>query len=148
VEEKKMFAEPYIGITSNGKPIEHLSPSKKKGHSTVPVKNAVIAFIKSLTKKQKLTSTFPIDSDKWRRWHNIEDWQRAGVCFEDLVMKQKILVFAFLKESFSTQGLQKAKNIITMEAYLATLVPEKKDLGSEKYWFTLMGTSSDTEPWG
>jgi hypothetical protein len=148
VEEKKMFTEPYIGITTNGIPIEDLYPIKKTGASTVPIKNAVIAFVASLTKEQKSASTFPIASNEWRRWHNIENWRRAGVCFEDLNVKQKELALAFLKESLSTQGLQKAKNIMTMEVYLASLVPENKDLGGEKYWFTFMGTPSDTEPWG
>jgi hypothetical protein len=147
-EEKKIFTEPYIGITSDGIPIEDLYPIKKTGASAVPIKNAVIAFIASLTKEQKLASTFPIASNEWRRWHNIENWRRAGVCFNDLNVNQKELAFAFLKESLSTQGLQKAKNIMTMEAYLESLVPENKDLGGEKYWFTFMGTPSDTEPWG
>jgi hypothetical protein len=148
VEEKTMLTEPYIGITTDGIPIQDLYPIKKTGASTVPIKNAVSAFITSLTKEQKLVSTFPIASNEWRRWHNIEGWPRAGVCFEDLNVKQKELAFAFLKESLSTQGLQKAKNIMTMEVYLASLVPENQDLGGEKYWFTFMGTPSDTEPWG
>ena len=147
-EEKKMFAEPYTGITADGKPIEDLYPIKKTGFSTVPIKNAVSAFIASLTEEQKSLSTFPIASNEWRRWHNIEDWSRAGVCFEDLNTLQKELAFVFLKESLSTQGLQKAKNIMTMEVYLATLAPENKDLGGEKYWFTFMGIPSDTQPWG
>jgi hypothetical protein len=145
VEEKTMLTEPYVGITTNGKPIEDLYPIKKTGSSTTPIKKAVIAFIASLTKEQKSASTFPIASDEWRRWHNVEDWPRAGVCYEDLNAQQQKLALAFLKESLSTQGLQKAKNIMTMEVYLATLVPENKDLGGEKYWFTFMGTPSDTE---
>jgi hypothetical protein len=148
VEEKTMLTEPYVGITTDGKPIEDLYPIKKTGSSTAPIKNAVIAFIASLTKEQKSASTFPIASDEWRRWHNIEDWPRAGVCYEDLNAQQQKLALAFLKESLSTQGLQKAKNIMTMEVYLASLVPENKDLGGEKYWFTFLGTPSETEPWG
>jgi len=147
-EEKRMFTERYVGITTDGKPIENLFPLKKTGASTVPIKNAVIAFITSLTKEQKSVSTFPVASNEWRRWHNIENWSRAGVCFEDLNALQKELAFAFLKESLSTQGLQKAKDIMTMEAYLATLVPQNKKLGGEKYWFTFLGTPSDTAPWG
>ena len=61
---------------------------------------------------------------------------------------QKALAFGFLKESLSARGLQKAKDIMTMEVYLATLVPENKFLGGEKYWFTFYGTPSDTDPWG
>ncbi len=147
-EETALFTKPYVGITTDGKPIENLFPIKKTGVSTVAIKNAVIAFIETLTEQQKTISTFPIESDEWRRWHNIESWKRAGVCLEDMNAKQKELVFAILKEGLSARGLQKTKDIMTMEAYLATLVPEVKALGGEKYWFTFYGTPSDMEPYG
>ena len=146
--ETTLFSKPYIGITTDGKPIENLFPIKKTGISTASIKNAVMAFIVTLTEKQKAISIFPIESDEWRRWHNIENWQRAGICLEDMNTKQKELVFTLLKESLSAKGLQKAKDIMTMEAYLATLVPDNKSLGGEKYWFTFFGTPSDTEPYG
>ncbi|HQW96887.1 MAG TPA: DUF3500 domain-containing protein [Saprospiraceae bacterium] len=147
-EETTLFIKPYVGVTTDGKPTENLFPIKKTGVSTAPIKNAVIAFLESLNADQKVTCTFPIESEEWRRWHNIERWKRAGVCLEDLNTKQKDLAFAFLKESLSAKGLKKATDIMTMEAYLATLVPDNKFLGGEKYWFTFYGTPSDTEPWG
>ncbi len=147
-KEKAEFAKPFVGITTDGKPIKTLFPIKKTGFSTAPIKNAVISFLESLNAEQKIKCTFPIESNEWRRWHNIEDWLRAGVGLEEMNKTQKDLVFAILKESLSTKGLQKTKDTRAMEAYLATLVPENKKLGGEKYWFTFMGTPSDTEPWG
>lgn len=146
--EKDIFDKPYVGITTNGKPIENLFPIKKTGVSTTAIKNAVTAFIQTLTEEQKAISIFPIESKEWRRWHNIENWQRAGVCLEEMNVIQKDLVFAILKEVLSARGLQKARDIMTMEAYLATLAPDIKELGSEKYWFTFYGRPSDTEPYG
>lgn len=142
------FAKPYVGITTDGKPIKNLFPIKKTGISTAPIKYAVTAFLESLNADQKAKCTFPIESNEWRRWHNIEHWPRAGVGLEEMNKSQKNLVFAILKESLSIKGLQKTKDIRTMEAYLASLVPDNKNLGSEKYWFTFMGIPSDTEPWG
>lgn len=147
-EEKTEFAKPNVGITTDGKLIKNLFPIKKTGFTTVPIKNAVNTFLQSLTADQKTKCTFPIESIEWRRWHNIESWPRNGIGLEEMTKSQKDLVFAILKESLSAQGLQKAKDIMTMEAYLATLVPENNKLGGEKYWFTFMGTPSDTEPWG
>ena len=49
VEEKTMFTEPYIGITTDGKPEEDLYSIKKTGSSTTSIKKAVIAFLTSLT---------------------------------------------------------------------------------------------------
>lgn len=147
-DEATSFEKPYVGITTDGKPIKNLFPIKKTGYSTVPIKNAVTAFLASLSQTQKATCTFPIGSIEWRRWHNIERWERSGICLENMKAAQKDLVFKILKESLSAEGLQKAKNIMTMEAYLATLVPDNKFLGGEKYWFTFFGTPSDTEPYG
>ncbi|MEP6628124.1 MAG: DUF3500 domain-containing protein [Ginsengibacter sp.] len=147
-EEKMEFAKPFVGITTNGTAIENLFPIKKTGSSTLPIKNAVAAFLETLSKEEKEKFIFPIESNEWRRWHNIERWKRAGICLEDMTGPQKKLVFAFLKESLSARGLQKAKEIMTMEGYLATLVPGNQFLGWEKYWFTFFGTPSDTQPWG
>jgi hypothetical protein len=146
--EKTTFEKPYVGITTDGKPIRNLFPIKKTGFSTASLKNATTAFLESLNAEQKAKSIFPIESIEWRRWHNIESWPRAGIGLEDMNATQKDLVFAILKESLSAKGFQKTKDIRTMEAYLARLVPGNKDLGGEKYWFTFYGTPSETEPWG
>ncbi len=146
--EKTAFAKPYVGITTDGKPIKNLFPIKKTGFPTVSIKNAVTAFLESLSAEQKAKCTFPIETDEWRRWHNIEAWPRAGISLEEMNQSQKDQVFTILMESLSARGLKKARNIMAMEAYLATLVLENKALGGEKYWFTFFGTPSDTEPWG
>lgn len=147
-EETTEFAKPYVGITTDGTPVKRLFPIKKTGYPTVLIKNAVTAFLGSLTEGEKASCTFPVESKEWRRWHNIENWKRAGICLENMNSNQKELVFGILKESLSARGLQKAKDIMTMEAYLATLVPDVKELGGEKYWFTFYGTPSDKEPYG
>jgi|GEM_PF-155593 len=146
--ETTAFAAPYVGITSNGTAVKDLFPIKKTGYPTIGIKNAVTAFVATLSKTQKAAAVFPINSAEWRRWHNIERWKRAGICLEKMTAAQKKLIFQLLKESLSAKGLQKAKDIMTMEAYLATLVPGNKNLGGEKYWFTFFGTASDTEPYG
>ncbi|MES2796482.1 MAG: DUF3500 domain-containing protein [Bacteroidota bacterium] len=146
--EKTAFEKPYVGITTDGKPVKNLFPIKKTGFPTLSIKNAVTAFLESLNAEQKVKCTFPIETDEWRRWHNIENWPRAGIGLEEMNQAQKDQVFTILMESLSARGLKKAKNIMAMEAYLATLVLENKDLGGEKYWFTFFGTPSDTEPWG
>lgn len=153
-EETAIFSAPFTGITTNGKPVENLFSIKKTGVSTTPVKDAVKAFLETLTEEQKGVSIFPIESIEWRRWHNMEGWVeegvwgRTGVLLEKMSSRQKELVFNILKESLSAEGFQKVKDILTMEAYLATLVPDNKYLGGDQYWFTFFGTPSDTEPYG
>lgn len=146
--ETAELAKPFVGITNTGKPVDHLFPIKRSGASTKPIKKAVTAFLEALSPAQRSKCTFPIESNEWRRWHNIEFYQRTGIGLEELNAHQKELAFGILKESLSTKGLQKSRSIMKMEAHLATLRPDNKLLGGEKYWFTFMGTPSAKEPWG
>lgn len=101
-EETTLFIKPYVGVTTDGKPTENLF-LLKNGSFYCTYKNAVIAFLESLNADQKVTCTFPIESEEWRRWHNIERWKRAGVCLEDLNTKQKTLPLLF-KRKLKCQG--------------------------------------------
>ncbi len=147
-EEAAVLAKPYFGITYDGKKQEGLFPVQKTGQTTLPTKMAVEAFLNSLSADQKAKCTFPVNSDEWRKWHNIEFYKRTGIGLEELTIAQKDLAFAILEASLSPKGLKKSKTVMSMEAYLAYLTPDNKLLGSEKYWFTFMGTPSATEPWG
>lgn len=147
-EEAAELAKPLVGITTDGKPIPHLFPIKQTGVSTKPIQQAVTAFLAALNPEQKAKCTFPVDSDEWRKWHNIEFYNRTGIGLEELTTHQKELAFGILNAELSPRGVQKSKDIMHMETYLALLTPENNRLGGEKYWFTFMGTPSDTEPWG
>lgn len=149
-EEKAELATPFVGITTAGKPDNSLFSIHKTGVSTLPMKNAVNAFLSSLSPEQKAICTFPIESDEWRRWSNIDIglYKRTGLCLEAISQPQKDLAFDMLKESLSAQGIKKAKDIMQMEAHLAYLTNQFQVYGADKYWLTFMGTPSDTEPWG
>lgn len=147
-EEAAELARPFVGITTDGKPVRGLFPIKKTGVSTKPIQQAVTAFLEALSPEQKAKCLFPVESNEWRKWHNIEFYQRTGVGLEELNVSQKDLAFGILAAGLSPKGLQKSRDIMRMEKYLALLTPANKLLGGEKYWFTFMGTPSDTEPWG
>lgn len=147
-EEVAYLAKPYFGITTDGKKIENLYPIQKTGQSTEAVRTAVEKFINTLSSEQKAKCLFPIDSDEWRKWHNVEFYKRAGIGLEELTKQQKDLAFGILEAGLSPKGVKKTKAVMTMEAYLAYLTPSNKLLGGEKYWFAFMGTPSETEPWG
>jgi hypothetical protein len=147
-EEARELSKPFVGITTDGKPVKNLFPLKKTGVSTKPLQTAVTTFLNSLSKEQRAKCSFPVDSDEWQKWHNIELYQRTGIGLEELNPEQKALAFGILEAGLSAKGVQKSKDIMSMETYLAFLTPSNKLLGGEKYWFTFMGLPSNTEPWG
>jgi Protein of unknown function (DUF3500) len=147
-EEAAVLAKPYFGITYDGNKETDLFPIQKTGQTTLPTKKAVEAFLSSLSADQKAKCTFPVNSDEWRKWHNIEFYKRTGIGLEELNPAQKELAFNILEASLSPKGLKKSKDVMSMEAYLAYITPSNKLLGGEKYWFTFMGSPSATDPWG
>lgn len=149
-EETKALNDPFLGVTTNGKIEPDLFSIKATGVSTSSIKNSVENFLLSLTKDQKKSCFFPIDSREWRRWTNIDiaEYKRTGIGLPDLSQEQKGLAFQILKESLSPKGFKKTQDIMKMEGYLARLANDFLNLGPELYWFTFMGEPSVSEPWG
>jgi Protein of unknown function (DUF3500) len=147
-EEAAEFSRPFVGVTTDGKPIENLFPLKKTGVNIKPIKNAVNAFLNAITKEQREKCSFPVESNEWRKWHNVDFYKRTGIGFEELNAKQKDRAFDILKASLSPKGVQKSTDIMKMEEHLAFLTNDYKTFGGDKYWLVFMGTPSDTEPWG
>jgi hypothetical protein len=146
--ERKALAIPFLGVTAQGVIESNLFSIKKTNISTTKIKIAVEEFLSSLSLDQRKNCTFPIDDKEWRRWSNIDYYERKGVGLIDLSNEQKELVLLILKESLSPKGFNKTQDIMKMEEYLARLTGENDLLGPDLYWFSFMGTPSETEPWG
>ena len=155
-QESEYFESPFFGITTDGEHRKDLFPIESTGVSTKPIQTAVKTFLAALTEKQKDACTFKIEDDEWRRWHNIEIYDREGIALFEMDSLQRNLAFNILNESLSAKGVRKARDIMAMEEYLKELVIQAGNrdtevidrLGHDKYYFTFMGEPSDTEPWG
>lgn len=159
-EEIETLAQPFVGITPDGNTKKDLFSIKSTGVSTRPIQIAVNSFLGSLTDKQKAKCTFPIDDNEWRRWHNIEIYQREGIGLFELTESQKEHAFNILKQSLSMQGFEKTKSIMAMEEHLAYLIKKYigqgysslqealERIGEDQFYLTFMGMPSDKEPWG
>ncbi len=155
-EERAVLDDPFIGITTNGEAEQGLFPIKSTGVSTEPIQDAVSTFLSSLSDAQRAKCTFPSEDEEWRKWHNIELYERQGIALFELDEQQLKLAFEILGTALSADGVTKSKNIMAMEAYLKEISTQlgnlnKKGLerlGADKYWFTFMGTPSQSEPWG
>lgn len=146
--ETKALESPFLGVTAQGKIESDLFSIQQTQINTSSIKTAVETFLSSLSADQKENCTFPIDDKEWRRWSNIDYYERKGVGLIDLTKAQKALVFDILQESLSPKGYKKTQDIMKMEEYLARLTGETELLGPDLYWFSFMGTPSENEPWG
>src|SRR5688500_10146214 len=68
--ETKGLADPFKGVTTDGKVIPNLFPVRSTGVSTEPVRKATAAFLAALTEEQRKKTAFPADDPEWRKWMN------------------------------------------------------------------------------
>ncbi len=125
-KEKAVLAKPFVGVTTNGEIQKDLFSVKETGISTESIQQAVNDFLGSLSSQQQQKCSFPIDNKEWRRWHNIDEYERQGIALFDMSEEQKALVFKILEASLSPQGVEKSKNIMKMEGYLKILAKRFK----------------------
>ena len=147
--EARGLAEPFKGITTDGKIVRDLFRVRATGVSTEPVRNAATAFLSSLTEQQRAKTTFPVDDPEWRKWMNQHFYVRQGVGFREMSEAQREAAIGLLRASLSAKGLKLTRDIMKLNHTLGELNKNNFDeYGEWLYWITVMGTPSEKEPWG
>ena len=148
--EKRAIAEPFVGVTTNGEVEPGLFKIKSTGVSITPVKDATLAFLESLTEKQRAKTTFPVDDSEWRRWANQHGLPRQDASFEEMTEKQRELAFDLIGAGLSACGLKTTQDIMKLNHTIAELSGRMGEYGYGRwaYFITIMGEPSDTKPWG
>ncbi len=148
VVENYMLEEPFLGITANGTVVPDLFRIESTGVSTQGVVAAASDFIASLSEAQRERLVFPVDDLEWRRWANIHISTRQGVGLLEMDEHQSQLAMGLLAAGLSARGLKTSRDIMRLEGHLADLMDDHEQYGERRYWFTIMGEPSMTEPWG
>jgi hypothetical protein len=146
--EKEGLAEPFRGITTDGKIVPGLFEITPSGVSTELVRNAAEKFIASLTNVQLARSMFPVDDIKWRKWMNQHFYMRQGISFQEMTDAQRDAAFGLLRASLSVKGFELTRNVMRLNETLAELSNDHVFLGEGLYFITIMGKPSAVEPWG
>lgn len=146
--EEQSLKEPFVGITTTGKPLPNLFPVQRTGVSTAPIQAAAKAFLASLTSQQQAQTQFAADDSEWRKWSNVDFYQRQGMGFAQMSLVQQKAALNLLKTSLSAKGFQLAWDIRHLNQTLGELTHDFTRLNENLYWLTIMGTPSATQPWG
>jgi hypothetical protein len=146
--EARGLAEPFKGVTTNGTIIPGLFGIRSTGVSTEPVRKAAFAFLASLNPDHRSKTTFPVDDIEWRKWMNPHFYVRQGVSFNEMSEAQREAAIGLLRASLSAKGLQQSQDIMRLNHTLGELNNDFEQYGEGKYWITVMGEPSATEPWG
>ena len=145
---RQALAEPFKGVTTDGKALPGLFTIKSTGVSTEPVRKAAQAFLAGLSEPQRKKTLFPIDDLEWRKWMNQHFYVRQGVGFDEMDEGQRELAFSLFHASLSAKGVKRTRDIMRLNETLAELTNDFKEYGEWLYWITIMGTPSATQPWG
>ncbi len=146
--EQKGLAEPFRGITTDGKVAPGLFSIGPSGVSTEPVRNAAERFIATLTSVQLTRTMFPVDDVQWRKWMNQHFYPRPGIGFQEMTDAQREAAFGLMQVSLSTKGFELTRNIMRLNETLAELTGDHDFLGEWLYFISIFGRPSATEPWG
>ena len=147
--EARGLSERFVGVTADGRVAPGLYDIRATGVSTGPVVDAAELFLASLTLDQRTQTTFPVDDQEWRKWANQHIYHRDGIAFEEMTGAQREAAFAMLGASLSAKGLDLTRDIMRLNETLGELNGDNfVEYGEWKYWISIMGEPSPTEPWG
>ncbi len=145
---KKALAEPFKGITSDGKVVPGLYAVAKTGVSADPIRRAAEDFVAALNAPQRAKALYPVTSNEWRNWSNIHRYPREGVMLGDMSPALRESAFALMRATLSARGFDNARDVMRLNETIAELTGKFDEYGDDLYWFTVMGTPSATAPWG
>ena len=144
------IGQPFIGLTSDGVVVDGLFPLKSTGASTASIVSAAATFLGTLSDAELSRTQYSVDDPEWRNWSNVDVgiFSRHGVSLEEMSESQKTAAWNLLRASLSAEGVAQTQDIMKTEQTLFELNGEPIRYGVEKYYFTVMGNPSATEPWG
>jgi hypothetical protein len=143
------LAQELKGITSGGEVRHGLFPIRQTGVSLAPVVAAAQKFTESLDPSERETASFDLESDAWRKWHNMHVFfYRHGVCLQDLNESQRAAALDLVRATLSAAGFENARNVMKLNEHVAELSGRTEEYGEWYYYMSVFGEPSGTEPWG
>ena len=144
------IGQPFRGVATSDGVVNGLFPLKSTGASTASIVSAASSFLGTLNTAELSRTQYAVDDPEWRNWSNVDVgiFSRHGVSLEEMSEQQKAAAWNLLRASLSAEGVAQTQDIMKTEQSLLELNGEPIRYGEEKYYFTVMGNPSTTEPWG
>jgi hypothetical protein len=145
----KLAAEPFKGITTDGRVRTGLFSPDPAGAPTAAMVEAALALLPRLTSAQRASTCFPVDTRVWQQWQNTENYvEDYGLRLDETTDEVREAVMNVLRASLSPKGYEASRNVMRLNRFLGDLVGGPAILGEWSYIFCLFGTPSTSDPWG
>ena len=110
---------------------------------------AVRSFLAALDPDQRRAASFAWDGPEWRGWNYFgsADFIKPGARLEQMTAAQRDAAWAVLATLLSPAGLQKARNVMTLQDVLAAR-GDGSGRNSQRFSFAVFGAPAETGAWG
>ena len=146
---RRLFAEPFRGLTTDGSPQADLFGLQDDGAPTDEVIAAVDALMARLSPDLKSNMHFPVGSDQWRNWQNTELLVEShGLRLDEQPLEIRDAVMAVVRASLAPEGFEMSRDVMRLNGFLGEVIGLPLVLGEWSYIFCLFGDPSRDAPWG
>jgi hypothetical protein len=146
---KKLYAEPFIGITCDGKRESGLFPIADDGAPAERLVAVAKDLLAALDPRARASVCYSIDAPEWRAWSNPEFlFNPYGLRLEDLTSEPRSAILRLIEASLSSTGFEKARGCMKTNAFLGQLCQLQTVMNEWSYNFLLFGDPSVGGPWG
>ena len=143
------YAEPFVGITTDGRLIPDLYRLQPNGAPVQAMMNAAQHLLAMLSAEHRAALTYPVTAREWRRWNNTEIYlHEYGLRLDEIPLPVRERILEVVRASLSANGFEKTRDVMRLNLFMGELVGNTKVLGEWSFNFTLFGEPSASEPWG
>ena len=107
-------------------------------------------FLANLESDKRKAASFAWDGPEWRNWNyfGAAGYIKPGLRLEQMNPAQKAAAWDLLASLFSPAGIEKTRNVMTLQDVLAASGNGTGQRSSERFSFALYGTPAETGAWG
>jgi hypothetical protein len=107
-------------------------------------------FLAGLEPDQRKVASFAWDGPEWRGWNYFgsSDFIKPGLRLEQMGAPQKSAAWDLLATVLSPRGLEKAKNVMTLQDVLAARGDGVGRRSSDRFSFAIFGLPAERGTWG
>lgn len=150
---KKLYDEPYVGVTSDGAVISDLFSLERPDAADAAPAEAMLAaaarLFDTLDEEQRERISYPIDSLEWRHWANPEFMQfDTGLRLEFQSEAVREAFLGLVEASLSPRGAADVRTMMRINGFLGDVVGLPGILNEFSYNAAIFGEPSPTGPWG
>ncbi|KAK3945309.1 hypothetical protein QBC46DRAFT_277805 [Diplogelasinospora grovesii] len=146
---RKLFQEPFKGVTSDGVVRTDLFKIQDEGMPIDSIVSTTNTLLSLLSPEQSARTRYHIDSPEWRTWSNPEFLlSDKGIRLDEVTPEVRDAVLSVLRSTLSPEGYEKAIGAMRINGFLGDLVKAPRVCNEYSYNFALFGSPSTAAPWG